>query len=139
MTSDIESQQYWLFAIDTARAADAPAMKLAGGSTSSWNDIMSNSKFFHLPSKSANVDMAPNTKTPPTPPTKAKTKPKSPYSVLMMKVKTAKSNTSAIKKKKRQKTTYSGTIFLQQTIPSTTATVHDRLGILSSIAVPARH
>ena len=112
-------------------------MKLSGRTTSSWNDIMSNGKFDHLPTKSPTDNKPPKTKTPPTQPTKTKTKPKSPYSVLMMQVETAKSKAAAIRKKKRQKTTHNGTVFLNQ-MSSTTAVVHDRLRIISSIAVPAR-
>ena len=54
------------------------AMKLFGRPTSSWNNIMSNGRFDHLPSESPNDDTAPITKTTPTAPTKAKTKPKYP-------------------------------------------------------------
>ena len=109
-------------------------MKLAGGKTSSWNDIMSNGKFGYLPTTSPPNEEAPDTTTTPSP--KAKTKPKSPYSALIAKIKTAKSKAVGITRRKKQKPTHNGTNFLHQ-MPSTTAAVHDRLGILIPIAVPA--
>ena len=55
-----------------------------------------------------------------------------------MQIKTAKSKAATIRKKKRQKTTDNGMDFLHQ-MPSTTAAMHDRVGILRPIAVPASH
>ena len=101
---------------------------------------MSDGKFNYLPSQSPLHKKTPKTKPAMTLPANSKKKTKSPYSALMEKVKTVKSKSkaTAIRKSKKQKTNNSGAEFLQS-MPSTTATVHGRLGILSANAVPARH
>ena len=99
---------------------------------------MSNGKFNYLPTQSPLNKATPKPKPATTPPTKAKEKTKSPYTVLMGKVEMAKSKATAIRKNKKQKSNNNGTKFLQNT-PSTTAAVHNRLGTPSATAVPARH
>ena len=49
--STIESHQYWYYVIEAMRTAGKRAMKLSGGNTTSWNEIMSNGKFNHLPAQ----------------------------------------------------------------------------------------
>ena len=46
--STTESQEYWLYAIDTTRTAGERAMKVSGEKTTSWNKIMLSEKFNHL-------------------------------------------------------------------------------------------
>ena len=86
MTGDIESQQYWLFAIDAKRAVGKHAILLSGGKTSSWNKIMSNGKFSHLPTISPPDKKEPSKTTTPTVTPKAKINPKYPYSEIVAKV-----------------------------------------------------
>ena len=55
-SSEIESQQYWLFSIEAASAADERAMGISEGKTTSWNDIMANGKFV-LPTSSPSPEI----------------------------------------------------------------------------------
>jgi hypothetical protein len=139
MSSEIESQQYWLFSIEAARAAGERAMKLSKGKTTSWNDIMANGRF-DLPTSSPPPETEPNPQapTPPEPKPKPKAKEKSAYTVLKDNIKRAKGKASQTARRKRQKAKQGDSDFLQQTI-STAAATHDRLGVLSTVPVPANH
>ena len=49
LSSTIESQQYWLYAIEAVQTAGEQAMKLSRRTTTSRNAIMSDGKFNYLP------------------------------------------------------------------------------------------
>ena len=139
MSSEIESQQYWLFSIEAARAAGERAMKLSEGKTSSWNDIMANGKF-GLPTVSPPPETAPSPLAPTPPEAKPtpKARKKSAYTVLKDNIKMAKRRASQAAKRQRQNSQQDDSNFLQQTISAAAAT-HDRQGVLSTVPVPANH
>ncbi len=51
----LEEQQQWLDAVVAARTAGERATQVSGGTTSSWNAIIKDGQFSHLPSRSAEL------------------------------------------------------------------------------------
>ena len=49
LNSKINSQQYWLYAVEATRTAGSRALKISDGKTVSWNDIIQNGKYINLP------------------------------------------------------------------------------------------
>lgn len=47
----LKDMQFWIHAVEAAMLSSSEAVKVSGGDTSSWNDIIKDSKFHYLPKK----------------------------------------------------------------------------------------
>ena len=78
LSSTIESQQYWLYAIEAATTVGELSMKLASRKATSWNEIMSNEKFNYLSTQSPQDETTTKTRTTTNPPERPGKRPNPP-------------------------------------------------------------